>query len=347
MATLTGGTTQGLVHDPFAEDNLIGQLQIPTIFTALDTAGVSWKVYYTVTDAGCLIPSANPTCAGMPSTTFTYFNASYQHLYTPATKGVCKAPAIPSKAVGDPTNAYCIDPTHVAPLSQYYTDAANGTLPSFAFIEAGYGFNDEHPASTQSILHGQVQVASLVNALMNSPSWKDSVFFLSYDEPGGPYDHVPPVPGHTNDNTNAALGITTDIASIAVSPDSYFPCPAKVPTVHCDLAPGEPGTAPDAAASLGFSAQLGFRVPNLVISPFSRRHYVSHTPMDHTAVIKFVESRFIGQASHLTNRDAVQPDLLEFFDFTNIPWATPATKTSAPPPAPTTPTPATCTAGKM
>ncbi len=69
----------------------------------------------------------------------------------------------------------------------------------------------------------------------------------------------------------------------------------------------------------------------MVISPFTRRHYVSHIPMDHTAVIKFVENRFIGGSAHLTARDATQPDLLNFFDFNNVPWATPPT-----PPAPVT-----------
>jgi len=53
--------------------------------------------------------------------------------------------------------------------------------------------------------------------------------------------------------------------------------------------------------------------------------------MDHTAVLKFVENRFIGSATHLTARDAAQPNLLEFLDFTNIPWATPPT-----PPSPVT-----------
>ena len=63
----------------------------------------------------------------------------------------------------------------------------------------------------------------------------------------------------------------------------------------------------------------------MIVSPFTRRHYVSHTPMDHTAVIKFVENRFIGSSTHLTARDAAQPNLLDFFDFTNVPWATPPT----------------------
>jgi phospholipase C len=57
----------------------------------------------------------------------------------------------------------------------------------------------------------------------------------------------------------------------------------------------------------GFAAQLGFRVPNFIVSPFARRHYVSHTPMDHTAVIQLVETRFIGPTAHLTARDAAQP----------------------------------------
>ena len=79
----------------------------------------------------------------------------------------------------------------------------------------------------------------------------------------------------------------------------------------------------DAAAVHGFAAQIGFRLPNIVISPFTRRHYVSHIPMDHTAMIKFVEDRFIGNGKYLTARDAAQPNLMDFFDFTNAPWATP------------------------
>jgi hypothetical protein len=55
--------------------------------------------------------------------------------------------------------------------------------------------------------------------------------------------------------------------------------------------------------------------------------------MDHTAVIKFVENRFINASTNLTNRDAAQPNLLDFFDFTRIPWSTPPT-----PPSPVTAT---------
>jgi phospholipase C len=335
IATFTGGTTQGLVKDPGGDDKL-GQLDIPNIFQELDQASVSWKIYYTVTQGFCLEEDdcVGSASAAYPATDFSNLTYSYQYMYENPSGAACTAPTQPSSVVGDSSNSFCIDPNHIAPLSQYFTDLTNGTLPSFAFIEAGYGNNDEHPGSGQSILLGQAQVANVVNSLMASSSWADSVFFFSYDEGGGPYDHVPPVPGYSNANTNASLGTIPDISQIAVNPDAYNPCvPADgTPTIHCDLASTDPGANPgDAPAVQGFAAQLGFRLPNIIISPFTRKHYVSHTPMDHTAVIKFVESRFIRSSAHLTARDAAQPNLLEFFDFTNSPWATPPT-----PPSPVT-----------
>jgi phospholipase C len=341
IATFTGGTTQGLVKDPGGDDHL-PQLDIPNIFQELDTANVSWRIYYTVTQGYCL---EQDDCSGTgaeayPATDFSSLTYSFKYLYENPSGAACTAPTVASSAVGDSDNSFCIDTVHIAPLSTYFSDLANGTLPSFAFIEAGYGRNDEHPGSGQSILMGQAQVAMVVNAFMNSSSWKDSVFFFSYDEGGGPYDHVPPVPGHTNDYTNTTtLGAAPpDIGGIALNPDSYYPClpdsttpycndcpPGDTsPSLHCDLVSTDPGAnSADAAAVQGFAAQLGFRLPNTIISPFTRRHYVSHIPMDHTAVIKFVENRFISGAPHLTARDAAQPNLLDFFDFTNIPWAIP------------------------
>jgi len=336
IATFTGGTTQGLVKDP-GNDHL-SQLNIPTIFSELDSHNVSWKIYFTSTQGFCLTPESCPATgnARYPATFFSALQDSFKYLYQNSGGAACVAPTQPSSVVGDNSNSYCIDPNHIAPLSVYFTDVANNTLPSFAFIEAGYGNNDEHPGSGQSVLAGQEDIANLVNSLMVSPSWKDSVFFFAFDEGGGPYDHVPPVPGHSNVNTSPSLGTIPDISGIAVSPDSYNPCvPAGgTPTLHCDLGSKDPGAnAGDAAAVDGFAAQIGFRLPNMIISPFTRKHFVSHIPMDHTAVIKFVENRFIGPSAHLTARDAAQPNLLEFFDFNTTPWSTPPT-----PPAPVTAT---------
>jgi phospholipase C len=353
IATITGGTTQGLVYDPFRDDQFLDQLQIETIFQKLDKAGVPWKIYYSITQGGCTDDDGDcggqtggTTSSDYPSTTFSDFGYSIKYLYENPTAAACIAPTIGSlQAVGDTTNSFCIDPTHIAPIAQYLSDVAGNTLPSYAFIETAYGHSDEHPGSGQSILYGQAQVASLINALMVSPSWSSSVFFLSYDEPGGPFDHVPPVPGHSNDFTDTSLGTIPDISSIAVNADSYFPCLPPTPgleTLHCDLRTVDPGAvATDAPAVYGFAAQIGFRLPNLVISPFARMHYVSHIPMDHTAIIKFVENRFISSTAALTARDAAQPDLLDFFDFPNTPWATPPT-----PPTPTA-APGNCNAANM
>ncbi len=334
IATFTGGTTQGLVKDPGGNDHL-PQLDIANIFQELQQANVTWKIYYTVTQGLCL--PGNDDCntsasSEFPATAFDTLSYSTQFVYENPTGVACTPPTQPSSTVGDTSNSFCIDTNHMAPLSTYFTDLTNGTLPSFAFIEAGYGNNDEHPGSGQSVLAGQAQVANIINSLMASQSWNDSVFFLSYDEGGGPYDHVPPVPGHSNDFTDTSLGSIADISQIAVNPDGFNPCvpPGGIPTIYCDLSAIDPGAnAGDAAAVQGFAAQLGFRSPNIVISPFARRHYVSHAPMDHTAVIKFVENRFIGSSAHLTARDAAQPNLLDFFDFNKVPWQTPPT-----PPAP-------------
>jgi phospholipase C len=255
----------------------------------------------------------------------------------------CSGNTVPSSAVGDSSNSFCIDPSHIAPLSQYFTDLQNGTLAQFVYIEPGFTNGlDEHPGADVSA--GQNQVAKIINAFMQSSAWKDSVFFFAFDEGGGPFDHVPPVPGHTNDYTDASLHITTDISSIAVNADGFKPCPLQPGSYHCDLQSygnyADPGWFPqDAPSQQGFAAQLGFRVPNMVISPFTRKHYVSHIPMDHTAIIKFVENRFIGSDAHLTNRDAHQPDLLDFFDFTALPWKTP--------PSPPTPAASSCNLGNL
>ncbi len=377
IATLTGGTTQGLVYDPFKDDNVGTHLTIPTIFGKLDKAGVSWKIYYGITQGGRTDPDGdcgNSNLSAYPAITFADFTDSYKYLYVPATKGVCSGTTKPSgtalpAGVGDAQNAFCIDTTHIAPIKQFFTDVANGTLPSFAYVEPAYGSDDEHPGSGQSILSGQAQVAKMANALMATAgtakdSWQDSVFFLSYDQGGGPFDHVPPVPSHSNDFTSPSLAkvITTDISSIAVNPDGYPPCPAPIdpttlvqtPSLHCDLlscgAFDDPGyNTGDAAQVYGFAAQLGFRLPNMVISPFTRRHYVSHIPMDYTAILKFVEDRFINDGNYLTLRDAAQPNLPDFFDFVNIPWAVPPTQstTTVPPPTPVAPTSATCTPASM
>lgn len=180
---------------------------------------------------------------------------------------------------------------NVVPVAEYFTDVANGTLPQVSYIETGVVKDltsvsalDEHPDN--NVQTGAAFAEKLINALMNSPSWKDSVFIHTYDEGGGFFDHVPPM--------------------AEVPPDPIPP----------NLQPND--------FVAGFT-KSGFRVPLIVISPFSKKNFVSHTPMDFTAALKLIETRFGLQP--LTARDAAMPDMTEFFDFTTStgPWATPPT----------------------
>jgi len=182
--------------------------------------------------------------------------------------------------------------------SDYDNDLANGTLPQVGEIEpatdAGY---DEHPSDSDSAPDnsqwGSHYVATkIINPLMASTSWKDSAFILTFDEMGGLYDHVPPHP--------------------AVSPDGIKPV---------DLLPGDictEGTGP-----LCDFVYTGYRVPLIVISPYTKPNYVSHTVADTTAILKLIETRF--NLPSLTKRDAAQMNMTEFFDFENPYWLTPPT----------------------
>ena len=251
---LFAATSQGYVYPPGTNANDNAPLTAPTIFDALQKAGVTWKIYTTDSGSG----------GADPATYLTQF-----------------APYAPPNTL----------PPNVVPASQFLTDAQNGTLPQVALIEGGYNSGrDEHPDNNVQV--GAAYVASLINGLMDSPSWKDSVFILTYDEAGGLYDHVAP--------------------QTAVSPDGIAPK---------DLNPGDICTV-GGGATCDFTL-TGFRLPLIVVSPFTKKNYVSHTAADYTAILKFIETRF--NVPSLTRRDAAQMDMTEFFDFANIPWATPPT----------------------
>ncbi len=74
-------------------------------------------------------------------------------------------------------------------------DAANGTLPSYSFIEPRYFAdqdfpNDQHPP--HDVRFGEELIADVYNTLQASPNWKNTLLIITYDEHGGCYDHLPP-----------------------------------------------------------------------------------------------------------------------------------------------------------
>jgi phospholipase C len=70
---------------------------------------------------------------------------------------------------------------------------------------------------------------------------------------------------------------------------------------------------PPADASLGSDGLMGFRVPALVISPWSPRGVVAHDTYDHTSVLKLIEWRW--NLRPLTVRDENANNIAEALDF--------------------------------
>jgi phospholipase C len=71
----------------------------------------------------------------------------------------------------------------------YDEDLLNGTLPQVSFLIPEGGIS-EHPP--ESIIKGEQKMAQVINRLIASGSWKNSILFLTYDEGGGFFDHVAP-----------------------------------------------------------------------------------------------------------------------------------------------------------
>jgi phospholipase C len=180
---------------------------------------------------------------------------------------------------------------HIVGMKQYYADLKSGNFPQVALVESAISL-DEHPGEG-NFLFGQQYVAGIINAFTASPVYKDGLFILTYDEFGGTYDHVVPLPVPNPDGIKPLL-TATDV-------------------------PGD-------------FDRTGYRLPLIVVSPFTKPHYVSHVPTDFTAILKLIEIRF--SLPSLTLRDTQAGDMTDFFDFstTTGPIATPP---EPPTPAPT------------
>ena len=202
------------------------------------------------------------------------------------------------------------NPTHYAPIGQFYADCAAGSLPAFSLVDPDFGIADvagglvpgqpvptvvraqgQDEENPQNIRYGEQFVAQVVNAVMSSPAWPSTLLLWVYDEHGGYYDHVPP--------------------PRAIAPDAIAP----------QLQPGDiPG---------GYDS-YGLRVPAVVVSPWARRGHVSGVVHDHTSVLAFVERKWNLPA--LTYRDANAAPMLDFLDFRRPAFLAPPTLAAAPSP---------------
>ncbi len=204
---------------------------------ALQAAGISWRVYGT--------PDAQ-----LGDNVLRYF---------PQYRPLGGDPALSRNAFG--SNAFPAD---------FAADALTSSLPQVSWVLGSLVDTEHAPAPIE---WGQDDAEKVVLALLNSPLWPKTALFITYDENGGFFDHVPPpVPSATDPKQRAG---------------EFFDTSRMTPTA---LSEG--------GAFVSEPVGLGFRVPALVISPFSRNPNPAGGPLvcsdtlDLTSTLRFVERVF-------------------------------------------------------
>lgn len=144
-------------------------------------------------------------------------------------------------------------------LHQFRRDVERGQLPAVSWIIGPQNFSD-HPSSAW---FGAWYVSEALDILTKNPDvWKKTIFILCYDENDGYFDHVPPfVAPHPSrpETGRVSAGIDTSV---------------------------EWSNAHDAESSIG----LGYRVPMVIASPWSRGGAVNSQVFDHTSMLRFLET---------------------------------------------------------
>lgn len=140
---------------------------------------------------------------------------------------------------------------------QFRSDVDQGKLPTVSWLVAPQRFSDH----TSSPLYGIWYVSEAIDILTKNPEvWKKTIFILTYDENDGYFDHIPPF----------------------VVPKPGDPSTGKV-SANIDVAVDH---EPKKDSPIG----LGYRVPMLVASPWSKGGYVNSQVFDHTSCLMFLEN---------------------------------------------------------
>lgn len=154
-------------------------------------------------------------------------------------------------------------------LYRFRKDVDNGTLPTVSWIVGPQNFSD-HPSAPW---YGALYVSEILDILTKNPEvWKKTIFILTYDENDGYFDHVPPfMPPDPRDplTGKTSKGINTEMEFIRLENELRDCIPEK-----------------DAR---GGAIGLGYRVPLVIASPWSRGGKVCSEIFDHTSAIQFME----------------------------------------------------------
>ena len=78
---------------------------------------------------------------------------------------------------------------HIFPVDGFVRDAREGRLPPVTWVTPRFPLSD-HPE--YSMCWGENWTTQIVNAVMRSPEWRNTAIFITWDDYGGFYDHVPP-----------------------------------------------------------------------------------------------------------------------------------------------------------
>jgi phospholipase C len=193
-------------------------------------------------------------------------------------------------------NALGIKPTYP---NDFTADLNDDALPSVSWVQLSF-LDSEHAANPPG--KGEAAVDRFLRLLWKYPKiWKKTAVIINYDENGGFFDHVaPPTP---------PKGTKGEFLTTA--------------------------TLPASAGGVRGPIGLGFRVPCIVVSPWTRGGYVSSDVFDHTSVLKLIEKRFGAEVPHISAwRRKTVGDLTSAFNFAAKPDASipklPATSATAP-----------------
>ncbi|GAB3992073.1 phospholipase C, phosphocholine-specific [Spirosoma daeguense] len=161
-------------------------------------------------------------------------------------------------------------------LHQFRADVESGKLPTVSWLVAPENFSD-HPSAPW---YGAWYLSEILDILTKNPDvWKKTIFLLTYDENDGYFDHVPPfVAPHPNrpETGHVSKGIDTQSEHVDMAQE---------------LKRNVANPKKDARES---PIGLGYRVPMVVASPWSRGGYVNSEVFDHTSVLQFLEG-FLSQ----------------------------------------------------
>ena len=184
-------------------------------------------------------------------------------------------------------------------LHQFRNDVQNGKLPTVSWLVAPENFSD-HPTSPW---YGAWYVSEVMDILTQNPEvWKKTIFILTYDENDGCFDHVPPFIPPNNKKPSTGLiskNIDTSIEHVSLEQDlKFYP----------------KDEARESAVG------LGYRVPLIIASPWSRGGWVNSEVFDHTSSLQFLEkfvslksNKKVEETNISTWRRAVCGDLTSVF----------------------------------